>query len=128
MASLFYFSKDIKEVVFEVDNTTIMEEATFPLVTLKSGEEEINLLHGYSSNLNANKLREVVTPIGMDQSFEVIIDQKEYNIKKLNYEIREFIDNELVESDSVSVFDESEKGKTAKIKFRTELIPERNMR
>lgn len=125
VASLFYFSKDIKEVVFEVDNTTIMEEATFPLVTLKSGEEEINLLHGYSSNLNANKLREVVTPIGMDQSFEVIIDQKEYNIKKLNYEIREFIDNELVESDSVSVFDESEKGKTAKIKFRTELIPER---
>ena len=124
-ASLFYFSKDIKEVVFEIDNTVDMEDATFPLVTLKSGEEEINLLHGYSSNLNANKLREAVTPLDMDQAFEVVIHEGEDTIKKLNYEIREFADNELIESNSVSVFEEDGEEKTAKIKFRTELDKEK---
>lgn len=123
--SLFYFSKDIKEVVFEIDNTVDMEDATFPLVTLKSGEEEINLLHGYSSNLNANKLREAVTPLDMDQAFEVVIHEREDTIKKLNYEIREFADNELIESNSVSVFEEDGEEKTAKIKFRTELDKEK---
>ena len=124
-ASLFYFSKDIKEVVFEIDNTVDMEDATFPLVTLKSGGEEINLLHGYSSNLNANKLRESVTPLDMEQAFEVVIHQKEDTIMKLNYEIREFTDNELIESNSVSVFEENGDEKTAKIKFRTELAKEK---
>ncbi|HCM13324.1 MAG TPA: hypothetical protein DHW85_09095, partial [Lachnospiraceae bacterium] len=124
-ASLFYFSKDIKEVVFEIDNTVDMEDATFPLVTLKSGGEEINLLHGYSSNLNANKLREAVTPLDMEQAFEVVIHQKEDTIMKLNYEIREFTDNELIESNSVSVFEENGDEKTAKIKFRTELAKEK---
>lgn len=125
VASLSYFSKDIKEVVFDVNNTIVMEDATFPLVTLKSGEEEINLLHGYSSNLDANKIREAVTPIGLDQAFKVIIDQNGYNVKKLNYEIREFTENELIESDSVSVFDEDKEEKTAKIKIRTELAREK---
>ncbi|HHX12500.1 MAG TPA: hypothetical protein GX731_06725, partial [Clostridiales bacterium] len=121
VASIYYFSKDIKEVVFDFNNTTIMEDATFPLVTLVVGEDEINLLHGYSSNLNANKLREAVTPISRDQSFEINIRQMDYDIKKLNYEIRDFYGNELIESSSVSVFDEQEASKIAKIKFREEL-------
>lgn len=34
VASLYFFSKDIKEVVFNIDNTTEMEKASFPLITL----------------------------------------------------------------------------------------------
>ena len=123
IASIYYFSKDIKEVVFDFKNTTIMEDATFPLVTLIVEDNEINLLHGYSSNLNANKLRESVTPIGIDQVFEINVRQMDYDIRKLNYEIREFHGNELIESSSVSVFDEQEDSKIAKIKFREELTP-----
>jgi len=123
IASIYYFSKDIKEVVFDFNNTTIMEDATFPLVTLIVGEDEINLLHGYSSNLNANKLRESVTPIGTDQGFEIKVRQMDYDIRKMNYEIREFHGNELIESSSVSVFDEQEDSKIAKVKFREELTP-----
>lgn len=120
-ASIYYFSKDIKEVVFDFNNTTTMEDATFPLVTIIVGEDELNLLHGYSSNLKANKLREAVTPISEEQSFEVNIKQMDYDIKKMNYELREFYGNELIESSSVSVFDEKETSKIAKIKLRKEL-------
>lgn len=121
IASLYFFSKDIKEVVFNIDNTTVMEDATFPLVTIRSDGEVINRLHGYSSNLDANSIREALTPIGADGSFEVLINQEEYDIKKLNFEIREFIGNELIEKGSVSVFEENNNVKTAKINISSEL-------
>ena len=115
IAALSYFSRDIKEVVFDIDNTTVMENATFSFGTIKTGDNEINLLHGYSTNLDANKLRETVTPLGLNQDFEVLINQEDYDIKKLNYEVREFVDNVLIESDSISVFDEVDGQKKAKI-------------
>ncbi|HWT74916.1 MAG TPA: hypothetical protein VN258_09395 [Mobilitalea sp.] len=123
--ALSYFSRDIKEVVFNLDNTTKMADATFPLVTIKTGENTINLLHGYSSNLDANKIRESVTPLGLDQSFEVQMDQKNYDIKKLNYEVREFVGNALIETGSVSVFEKNGDLKTAKIKLQNQLTPEK---
>ncbi len=46
IASLYYFSRDIKEVVFDIDNTTIMEETSFPLVTIRVGDQVINRIHG----------------------------------------------------------------------------------
>lgn len=121
IASLYYFSKDIKVVVFDIDNTTVMEEATFPLIKLKTEGVIINRLYGYSSNLDANSIRDVLTPIGSEGTFEVIIDEKEYDIKKLNFEVREFIGNELVEKGSVSVFDEENDVKIAKIRLSDEL-------
>ena len=121
IASLFYFSRDIKEVTFDVDNTIEMSEATFPIVTIGRGEDVINLLHGYSSNLNANTIRESVTPLDEDQELEVIIQQEDYIIKKLNYELREPVGNRLVESDSVSVFSQDGDKLRAKIRLKEEL-------
>ena len=125
IGALYYFSGDIKVVVFEVDNTTEMEDATFPLVTIKSGDNSINLLHGYSTNLAANKLRETVIPLDMSKTFEVVINEEAYDIKKLNYEVREFSGNALIETDSVSVFEEDGNKKTAKVKLKAELAAEK---
>ena len=125
IASLYYFSKDIKEVVFDIDNTTTMEETTFPLVTLRTEGRNINLLRGYSSNLDANSIREALLPIGSDQTYELIIDQKDYDIKKLNFELREFSQNELIEKGSVSVFDEDGNQKVARINLDSALIKDR---
>ena len=122
IASLYFFGKDIKEVVFSIDNTTTMENATFPLVTLKAEGKVVNLLHGYSSNLDANSIREALMPIDANHTYELLIDQKEYDIKKLNYELRDFSQNELIEKGSVSVFDEDDGIKIARINFSSELV------
>ena len=123
VASLYYFSRDIKEVVFQTSDTTTMEDVTFPLISIKSDEHEINLLHGYSSNLDANIIRESVIPIEKEQQFEVMIDQENYMIKKLDYEVREFEDNSLIESNSISVLEETgnENEIATKISLKTEL-------
>lgn len=121
IAALSYFSGDIKEVAFDIDNTTVMAETTFPLVTIKAGDKTINRLYGYSNNLDANKLREAVTPLNEEQTFEVLIDRKKYDIKKMNYEVREFVQNALIETGSVSVFEDEGEQIKAKIKLQSEL-------
>lgn len=122
IASLYYFSRDIKEVVFDTQKTIEMEDASFPLMTLYTGGEEINQLYGYSTNLDATVVRNSLVPIREDQSFEILIDQKKYEVKKLNYEVRKFVGNELVESDSMSVFDQMEDGRIkGRIKIKTTL-------
>jgi hypothetical protein len=125
IASLYYFGRDIKEVIFNIDNTTSMENTTFPLLSLRSEGELINLLHGYSSNLDANSIREALMPIDMEQSYEVLINQNEYDIRKLNFEIRNFSSNELIEKGSVSVFDEDKGIKIAKINLTSELMKDK---
>ncbi len=121
VGAIFYFSRDIKEVVFNQDNTTVMEDATFPLVTIKTNERVINMLHGYSSNISADKIREGVAPLGTDQTFEVLFKNEKQKVKKLNYEVRELVDNKLIESSSVSVFEDSGENKSAKIKLNATL-------
>lgn len=123
--ALYYFSRDIKEVVFNFDNTTEMKAATFPLITIKSGECTVNLLHGYSTNMDADKIWEAVTPIGTDQTFTVQFSKDGPEIKKLNYEVREFVGNKLIETNSISVFEENNDNRTAKIKLNEELVPEK---
>ncbi len=119
--SLIYFSRDIKEVVFDIKDTTQMEETTFPLVAIKADDNKINLMHGYSSSIASNSIREAVTPLKPDKSFEAVIKQYGYDIKKLDYEIRDYVTDDLMEKGSVSVFDEESDGKTARIKLESEL-------
>jgi uncharacterized protein YvpB len=119
--SLYYFGRDIKEEVFDFDKTVEMSETTFPTITLRLGNDEINLLHGYSSNINANLLRESITPIDNEKSFLVVINQQKNDVKRLIYELRSVSDNKLLETDTINALEKEEDKKTAKIKFKTEL-------
>lgn len=121
IASLYYFSRDIKEVIFNIDNTTVIEETSLPYITISTAGEEVNLLHAYTSNLDANSVREAVTVLDEDKSFEVLINQQEHEIKKLNYEVREFVGNTLLESDSISVFKDIDGKKAALVTIGSEL-------
>lgn len=122
IASLAYFSRDIKEVVFHIDSTTQMSEATFPIITLKSGEETMNLLHGYGTTMESNLIRDSITPVDSAQSIFVYIDENESTVKKVNYELRDTFDNSLLESGSYSALEKSGDQKIAKIKFSTEMV------
>ena len=121
IASLFYFSRDIKEVVFRIDSTTQMSNTTFPVVTLKSQDSIINLLHGYAATMDSSQMRESITPIDSSQNLFLYIDEKESTVKKVNYELRNTFDNKLLESGSYSALEKSGTQKIAKLKFTSEL-------
>ncbi|MGB8454835.1 MAG: hypothetical protein WCD89_21215 [Anaerocolumna sp.] len=118
---LYYFSRDIKEEVFDIQKTIEMEEASFPILTIRLNKDEINLLHGYSNNLNANLVRDSITPLDSDQSFVAVIDGKGNDVKRVIYELRSVVDNKLLETDTINALEKEEDKKTAKIKFKTTL-------
>ncbi len=120
-ASLYYFGRDIKEEVFDIQKTIEMGETSFPILTIRLNKNEINLLHGYTNNLNANLVRDSITPLDGDQSFEVVIDGRENDVKRVIYELRYVTDNKLLETDTINALEKEEDKKTAKIKFKTKM-------
>ncbi|MDE7297246.1 MAG: hypothetical protein K2N94_00270 [Lachnospiraceae bacterium] len=127
--SLFYFGSNMREIVFSAERkTTEMQETTLPVVTILAENQEINLLHGYCSNLDAMLVRESITPLTAEKAFQLLITENEYNIKKVNYEVYETALGTKLEEGSVISLDkhknadgEEESGKkTAKIRLRGE--------
>ncbi len=80
------------------DMSAPMSKATLPMVTLVSGSDEINPLHGYTSELDLSYYRGTIMPIGADRVVNYKVDTfggKAYN---LAFEVRSIDGKSLVES------------------------------
>lgn len=53
------------------DLTTEMKNATLPVITLESSEQEVNELYGYRTKMNAASMRDTITPIGKTENFRL---------------------------------------------------------
>ncbi|BCN32808.1 cysteine peptidase family C39 domain-containing protein [Anaeromicropila herbilytica] len=124
IGALVYFESNIQGESVKKTKTIKMSEETFPILSIQSGDEVINQLHGYSSNIEANLIRESITPIGEERTLEAILDEKNYDIKKINYEVSEISDNKLLDSGSIAALEKNKGKKLAKIRLKAEL--ERN--
>lgn len=122
IGSLIFMGKNIKEVTITLDTTVSMSEATFPILTIRSQNYEMNCLHGYSSNLDATMIRESITPIDAEKSFELWIDEKETDILRLKYEISEISTGEVLGSETISAFSEKNGKKCAEIILKCEFV------
>ena len=70
------------------DLTTEMKNATLPVITLESSEQEVNELYGYRTKMNAASMRDTITPIGKDRKLPVTIQTYETSVDAISYEIR----------------------------------------
>lgn len=122
VAALFFMSKNIKEEEIQLEKAVEMGEATFPLMYLDVDGYEVNRLHGYSSNIDASTIREAITPISQKKEIIVQIEENKLKIKKIKYEVRALKDNELLDSGSISALDQTETGKSVKIKLAANLL------
>lgn len=119
--SIYYFGLEMKEETFDLDRTIEMSQTSFPVVTMQIDDNLINLLHGYSNNMNASMMRESITPLNDDQSFTVYIDEKENDVKRVIYELRDVSDNKLLETDTINALEKIDTSKTAKVKIKNPL-------
>lgn len=107
--AIFYFGSNMQETVFHADKELIeMQNMTLPVVTMLSDGEQMNLMHGYCSNLDVMLMRENITPVTESKTLEIVIDENAYNIKKVNYEIYETVQGAKVEEGSVISLDKRE--------------------
>lgn len=121
ISSLFFMSRNIKEEEILLEKTVVMEEAAFPLMYVKVNDITLNRLHGYASNMDANIVREATTPVSQEKEIFVCFQENETVIKKIKYELRALKDNELLDTGSISALEETEGGKSAKIRLNANL-------
>ena len=122
IVSLMFMSENIREEEITLKTTVKMGEAQFPLLYIKTGNYEINRLHGYSSNINANVVREAMTPIDAKKTIQVRLEENGAIIRKLKYEVRELKENVLLDTGEINALEQTEEGKEARIKINGELL------
>lgn len=121
IAALVFFSSGIKENFFSsAAQTVAMQKPTLPTVSIDVDGTEVNLLHGYVSNLDEMVMRENMTPLKQDRTFTLLIHENESNVRKLKYEILSESGKEI-ENDSFTVLDAEDGIKRVKIAIRETL-------
>ncbi len=124
VAALWYFSGHYLTIrAFEnVTGETEMAESELPYLTMITQGFEINRLSGYTSNLDWALNRETITPIGKDASLTVRIYDNGMSARKLKYELYDVSNGSLLETKTISAFDEVSEGcRDANIKFTATL-------
>ena len=70
------------------DLTTEMKEATLPVITMYQGDQELNELHGYVTEMDAAYMRDTITPVGEDRKLPIVLQTNQTAVDTISYEIR----------------------------------------
>ena len=88
------------------DLTTEMPEATLPVISLFSGETEINELYGYKKEMNAAYMRDTITPVDDSRRLPIQIRTYQKKIDGISYEIRSLNGERLIANADVTDYEE----------------------
>lgn len=120
--SVYFMSKNIREISVNEDKLITMPEAHLPVISLESQGFKMNLLHGYSSNLSDEQFRENVTPVDMEKELSIHITEYETPVIRLKYEIRDVETGKLLENKSINALNTEEDEKYTKIKLSCPMV------
>ncbi len=123
--SVWYMGRNIKEEASIFDTTVEMGETSFPLVSLLSDGYEVNMMYGYSGNINIDNFRDAILPLDSNKTVNVLIRQQNTSVKKMSYEVTEINSEEVIAQGSLSAMENTEDGKTAKIRLDGDFEPGR---
>ena len=90
------------------DMTVEMGEASFPVITMRIGEYQVNRLHGYAKDMDTSYLRDTLLPIGSRRNVSFTVDTYGNEIEALSFEVRSINGERLVESTEIENYKETE--------------------
>ncbi|HBZ64192.1 MAG TPA: hypothetical protein DEO89_06220, partial [Lachnospiraceae bacterium] len=98
--ALFFFGSRLQSDSYETGQVVEAGSESFPYLTLKSQGITMNRLFGYSGVLDANIVRESITPLAADKTMSVVIGGTKTKIVKMQYEI--------IDKDTLEVYEKKE--------------------
>ncbi len=112
IAALIYFYRRIPEHTYEAEKMTVAaSRATLPVVSFGVDGAEINLTLGYTFLPEESLMRQSITPVGPDQSFQVLIDQKESIVKRVTVTVMDVESSTVAEEVSIMALKERDDGR-----------------
>lgn len=91
----------------DVDEITTMSPPSIPTIYLQSFDEDMNELHGYTVEMEANYMRDTITPLPEDRALPITVKTYGANVEKISYEVRSLDTTRLVEQTEVTDFEDN---------------------
>lgn len=105
----FFISLIVFSIVLNTgttDMTIEMRGATLPVVSVYTDGYEVNLMHGYVSDIDMGTLRDSITPLGDDRGLEFAVNTYGTVISKISYEIRSRDGSRLIEDNTIDNYEQ----------------------
>lgn len=104
------------------DYSLEMDKATLPLIYTRVEGQNLNCLHGYTSDVDASLLRDSLTPLEEGEDISLVIDNDDYEVSSIHYEVRSSDASSLVEDGDLTAFEKDKHGNlTTKLSVRMQL-------
>ena len=116
-----YFTLNHKEPSLPEEN---LDTATLPVITMHYDGLEFNALHGYTSPMEAQYMRDVITPLSSDRQLSISIYRYDNNIVGISYEVRSLDTARLIEDVALEEWQVNDSDVTAVLDIST--IPEKD--
>ena len=94
--------------------STVMPEASFPLITMQTGSMNINELHGNAGRIDACGLRAPVTPVGEDRDVPFTVSLCGGAVEEIRFEVSSVDGSRLIQKETVTDADRSDETIAAK--------------
>ena len=92
------------------DDRSDMNNPVLPEVMTEFGGTLSNLMHGYRQPMQADFVRECITPLDTTRTVSLAVDPHESEVKSLSYEIRSSDGTKVIENRKISALESSGDG------------------
>lgn len=121
LCAVLFFGSNMDEVMFRIEKEIAMSEASLPVVSTRADGVVVNRLYGYTSPLNEYLVREHMVSVEADKVVELLIDERQTDVRKVHYEIDDVVTGEEIASGTILALEQEGKYKRARIKPDAEM-------
>ncbi len=107
--ALFFFGRNMQTDMDEQGAKVEMEEESYPCMQIQIQGRKINTLYGYSAPLEADVVRESVTPLNSEKRITLFIQEAKSRIVNLDYRIVDKESGEVYSTGPVNALGEKQK-------------------
>ncbi len=90
------------------DMTGEMAPASLPTAFVVVDGNEVNMMHGYTTEMDPSAMHETITPIPLSRSLEITVHPYQVSVRKLSFEVRSSDGERLVESTEITEYTSDE--------------------
>lgn len=107
--AVFYFGSNIGNNLTSEGKIVEVGEEKFPILTIKTGNNTINNMYGYTGSMDPAIVRQSITPIDSSKSLTLNIAESPVEIQKLHYEVVDKESGEVYTQEDMNALEDGQK-------------------
>ena len=121
VGAILFFGSNMDEVMFRIEKDITISEASLPTMATRADGAVANRLYGYTSPMDEFSVRENIVSVEADKVVELLIDERNTDVRKLHYEISDVVTREEIASGTILALEKEGDLKRARIKLTAEM-------